>query len=275
MDVRITNTCNNNCLYCLEQEYRKKWEFIAKEDVFKLILTWDNIITFYWWNCLLHPEIESIISFCKDHWFTSIWMLTNTFWITAERLNRLMQCGVNSVWFYFNSFDCDTHNVLVNGWIRLKSLLENIALIQQSWIFYKAIIHVNKQNINSLYQDIYILYMKYGVTNFEFINYFPFDRPYDSYKHLLLYSFEENRKSIDLVFKIIKKHNLDVRFMKFSKDFFWDYWEFYDFEIGIGNQIWPEDRERLETENPPFCFIENRCISCFIKDNCKFYEWKI
>jgi pyruvate formate-lyase activating enzyme-like uncharacterized protein len=34
MDIRITNSCNNNCLYCLEQSYRNKDKFINKKDIF-------------------------------------------------------------------------------------------------------------------------------------------------------------------------------------------------------------------------------------------------
>jgi molybdenum cofactor biosynthesis enzyme MoaA len=49
MDLRIVNTCNNDCLYCLEQSYRTKGKYINKEEIFKDILNnfADKIITFY------------------------------------------------------------------------------------------------------------------------------------------------------------------------------------------------------------------------------------
>jgi pyruvate formate-lyase activating enzyme-like uncharacterized protein len=38
MDLRIVNTCNNNCLYCLENSLRKKEKYISKDFLFAKIL---------------------------------------------------------------------------------------------------------------------------------------------------------------------------------------------------------------------------------------------
>lgn len=275
MDLRIVNTCNNNCLYCLEQSYRLESKFIDKNIVFEKIKNSnDKIINFYWWNSLLHPDFYEIIKFSSENWFSSIWLLTNTFWITEIKLNSLINLWLNNIWFYFNSFDLSKHNLIVNSWISLKELLSNIDIISKTNIFYKAIIHINKQNIDSIFNDVYILNKKFWVKNFEFINYFPFDRPYDDFEKLLSYDLDENRENIDKLFKIIKTNNLSVNFSKFSLDFFWKYTDFYDFNNWILSQIWEEDRIRLNSTNP-FCFLENRCKSCFIKDNCKFYVRKI
>lgn len=81
MDLRITNTCNNNCLYCLEQEYRAKEKYIPKEEIFlQLQKNTDTHITFYGGNPLLHPHIEEIISFCQQqNKYQGIGILSNTF----------------------------------------------------------------------------------------------------------------------------------------------------------------------------------------------------
>ena len=42
MDLRIVNTCNNNCLYCLEQVYRNREKFIDKNIIFREILNSKN-----------------------------------------------------------------------------------------------------------------------------------------------------------------------------------------------------------------------------------------
>lgn len=43
------------------------------------------------------------------------------------------------------------------------------------------------------------------VFEFEFINYFPFDRPYEKYmQNLLEYDILENRENIDKLFLVIK-----------------------------------------------------------------------
>jgi hypothetical protein len=160
--------------------------------------------------------------------------------------------------------------MITNNWISLKNLLENILLIKESWIFYKAIIHTNKQNLSTIANDILVLKKKFFINTFEFINYFPFDRPYDKYKELLEYDIETERTNIDKLFIVIRKEKLKASFIKFPKAFFWKNLEYYNFEKWILEQIWDEDRKRLLSKTP-FCLAENRCESCFIKDNCRTY----
>jgi hypothetical protein len=117
-----------------------------------------------------------------------------------------------------------------------------------------------------------ILNKKYWSDIFELINYFPFDRPYDEFRNILEYRVEQNKENIDKLFLVIKKLQLIVNFVKFSKEFFWKNLEFYDFKKWVLEQIWEEDIEVLESKKIPFCKIENRCYSCFLKDKCKWYE---
>ena len=273
MDLRITNTCNSNCLYCLEQSLRAKEKHIQKQEVFDEIgkNRDDKIITFYGGNPLLHPDLKEIIQFSKEQGFESIGILTNTFWLDKTFLWELNNSWLTSIGFYFHSFNKERHSTIVNSVISLAQLLKNIEIIQKSGLFYKAIIHLNNQNIGTLFRDLVVLNKKFGITNIECINYFPFDRPYDEYKELLEYDVETKRQTIDTIFKAIKTLKIEANFVKFPREFFWDFAEFYNFERWILEQIWDEDRERLWQEKVPFCFEENRCGSCFIKDNCEYY----
>jgi MoaA/NifB/PqqE/SkfB family radical SAM enzyme len=272
MDIRIVNTCNNNCLYCLEQSLRKKNRYIDKQEILWLLN--DNInekiISFYWWNPLLHPDFEEILEYCKTKWFTSIGILTNTYGLNKKNIQIYKWYWLTTVNFYFHSFNKSKHDTIVNGWISLSQLLSNIYDISTSGLNHKVIIHINHQNIKDVFKTVYILYSKYWIHNFEFVNYFPFDRPYDKYKNLLEYDYEWNRNNIEKIFRIIIKYNLDVKFLKFSKDFFWKYTMYYDYKNWVINQIWEEDIERLNIL--PFCYHENRCSHCFIKDNCKYFN---
>lgn len=273
MDLRIVNICNNDCLYCLESSLRKKEKFISKDELFLLILKnskRDNI-TFYWWNPLLHPDILKIINFCKRNGYISIWILSNSNWINNVFLKQLMEEWLNSFWFYFNSFNNNSHNIVTWWWIKLNILLNNIKFISLIGVNIKIIIHVNNLNIAFLYKYIVILNKKYWIYDFDFVNYFPFDKPY-IYKSILEYSIIDNKKEIIYLFWIINMLKLNVNFLKFSKDFFINNVKFYNHKNWIINQIWEEDLDRLSWKNKPFCLIEKRCINCFIKDNCKFYE---
>ncbi|MFA5917169.1 MAG: radical SAM protein [Candidatus Gracilibacteria bacterium] len=273
MDIRITNSCNNNCLYCLEQSYRNKDKFINKKDIFLEIKKnkIDKILNIYGGNPLTHPDINEIILYGRQEGFESIGVLTNTHSLNHKTLDQLINNGLTTLGFYFNSFNESAHNEIVNGGINLQYLLENIEIVKKSGISNKAIIHINNQNIKTVYKDIFVLNKKYGIKNIEFVNYFPFDRPYDNFKNILEYSIIENRIYIDNLFKIIIKNDFKVRFVKFSKDFFGSFIDFYDYENGVLKQIGEEDILRLR-DVLPFCLKEKRCNDCFIKDNCKFYE---
>jgi hypothetical protein len=65
-----------------------------------------------------------------------------------------------------------------------------------------------------------ILSKKFLVKNFEFVNYFPFDRPYEKYRELLEYDIEAERKNIDKLFLVIKREKLNAKFIKFEENFF-------------------------------------------------------
>lgn len=271
MDIRIVNICNNDCIYCLEQSYRKKEKFLDKNKILKKILDSNKKnITFYWGNPFLHPDFYEIVSYLRKNKIDSIWVLTNTYWLTNNILEDKL---INYFWIYFNSFNEKIHNLICNWWISLEELINNIIRIKKSKIELKIIININKQNIKTIARDIIILRKKFSITKFEFINYFPFDRPYDIYKDLLFYNIEEEKDNIEKIFKVIKKLNLDVLFFKFPKNFFISNPEFYNYKSWILKQIWEEDIERLK-DNPPFCSIEKRCKYCFIQDNCEYINNK-
>ena len=271
MDIRIVNTCNNNCLYCLEWSLRSKEKFISKDFLFTKIDNESNLenITFYWWNPLLHPNLVELIKYSYNRGFCWIWLLSNTKWLNKDYLSELIWKWLSTFWIYFNWFNKNNHEIVNWNGIEYEELLENLKLLAISWINIKLIIHLNNLNIKTIARDLIILKEKYWFNNFDIVNYFPFDKPYEN-REILDYDINENRKYIDFIFKIIKKLNLKVKFVKFSKDFFWEFSNYYDFKNWVLNQIWEEDIERLAVDYP-FCLEEKRCKSCFIKDICKFY----
>lgn len=273
MDLRIVNTCNNNCLYCLESSLRNKEKFIDKNIIFsKITESSDRFnITFYWWNPLMHPDLKEIISFCKKVGYKSIWILTNTYGLNKNNLQDYYNLWLSTIWVYFNSFSKENHEKVNWNWISYEQLIYNIKLISESNLNIKIIIHVNNLNLLNLYKDIYILNKNFWINNIDFVNYFPFDKPYQN-RNLLEYELIENRENIISLFKILIKLDIKFNFLKFSKDFFFDNKNYYNFKIWVEKQVWKEDFIVLNSKTKPFCFIEKRCKSCFLKDICKFYK---
>lgn len=213
MDLRIVNTCNNDCLYCLEQSYRKKTKFIKKEKIFEILKQEKNkeILSFYGWNPLLHPDLEEIIIFAKSIWFQNISLLTNTFWIEEIYLKNLKNSWLNSISFYFNSFSEKKQKFLTNNWISLKNLLKNILIVQKFWLYLQCKIHINNQNIEEIPKDIFILYKKFWIKNFEFIKYHIVSRA-KNFKEVL--EFKKNQEKIfhKKIIKISEKYGFNIYF---------------------------------------------------------------
>lgn len=226
MDLRIVNTCDNNCLYCLEQELRTQQKYVSIE-VIKNIFSKNKYtnLTFYWGNPLLHPELKEVISEAKWSWFYNIWILSNTSWLNKKYLDGLIDKGLNNFWFYFYSFYENIHKFYSGNNIWLNHLCENIKMLSQSNIFIKCIIHVHKWNIITLARDVEILHKKFNIMTFEFIDYMLVDRA-KKYEKLLSYNIQDYSNNRDLFFEKIKELNVEVKFVRFKKEFFWDFQEY-------------------------------------------------
>ena len=264
-------------MYCLEQSLRTQEKYIPISEIFSLLeeqkMSYpdDTVLSFYGWNPLLHPDIEKIIHHADTLWFHNISLLTNTKWLTQKKIDRLSEIGLRYMSVYFHTFSKEHHNKIVQWWVSLEELLGNIQVLSRKNMLVKLIIHINKQNLHFLYKDILKLYKVFWVRKIDFINYFPFDRPYDAYHQELFYDYYDCRQSISALFEVLKKYSIESQFMKFPQAFFWRYNEYYDYHQSVENQIWLEDRERLSSSQTPFCKKENRCNICFIQDSCSFY----
>lgn len=276
MDIRITNNCNNNCLFCLEQSLRKKEPFfplqIIQDRVRKNYSVWDSILWIYWWNPLLHPQIVDILKIAQEVWFTSISILSNTYGYNQNLWENLKAAWLTGMGIYFHSFDAKIHHIVTQWWIPFHDLLKNIIDIRKIDISVRCIVHVHKLNILELPSLVKRVHSFFWVNSFDFVNYFPFDRPYDKYHKILSYNSWEYWEKIDELTNLIKQLNLQAKFLKFSREFFWKNTDFYSYEDWVISQIGLEDQNILNSSEIPFCKLENRCQWCFLKDTCKFYE---
>lgn len=216
MDLRIVNTCNNDCLFCLEQAYRKKTKFIKKEKIFEILQKEENkeILCFYGWNPFLHPDLEEIIIFAKIIWFKNISLLTNTFWVEENFLKNLQKSWLSWISFYFNSFSEEKQKFLTNSQNSVKNLLKNILLLKKNNFNIKCVIHLNNQNIEEILKDILILNQKFWIKNFEFVKYHIVSRA-KNFKEFLEFDREKEKIFLEKIEKISKKLNLQISFKKF------------------------------------------------------------
>jgi len=222
MDLRIVNTCDSDCMYCLEQSLRKKQKFISRKEVFLLLQQYrnqtpdDTILAFYWWNPLMHPDLMALISDATKLWFKSISLLTNTQWITQNYLASLISHWLTWISFYFHSLESEIHDMIVQDGISLEDLYKNISLIQKSGLSSTCIIHVHQQNIQKLYKIVAELYVKYSVRNFEFIRVRLHSRAINKFREQLEIITTNEEKDLENLQKILHKLPLHYTFTHFE-----------------------------------------------------------
>lgn len=217
MDLRIVNTCNSDCLYCLEQDLRQDEAFFSFAEISKKLEKEKQreVLCFYGWNPLLHPELLKIIHYGKDLGYKNISLLTNGQWIDTEVITKCKEAWITGFSFYVHSLNDQTHKRVSRSSQNLSNLLEKISLVSQSWLYIRGIIHTHGLNISEIPQIMYVLYKKYGIQDFECINYNPVSRA-EQFKDILSYEKKDFIQMYEIVKKIIEKYHLRVQFKWFS-----------------------------------------------------------
>lgn len=222
MDIRITHTCNNDCIYCLESSLRKRkkfldiWDIISQLKTHKKCHPQDDVLNFYWGNPLLHPDLQILISQGRELNFRNISLLTNTQGITPELIVSLQASWLTGIGFYFHSFSETKHEIVVQSGFSLSQLQYNIQLLSTQSIYCKCIIHVNLQNIETLYKDITKLYFQYNISDFELIRYRLLGRAKKDYSNFLMVPYEVEKKYIWYVRKLLAKLPININFIHFE-----------------------------------------------------------
>lgn len=268
-DLRIANTCDSDCLYCLEQSYRALPKFVPSAEALAAARAFGDRqnITFYGGNPLLHPELEKIVAGCREAGYASVGLLTNSRGLSAARLEALRGAGLSDLGAYFHTFDAARHDAVVNGGIALPELLANLALAARSGVGLKCVLHVNALSLPGLHETAVRLALEYGVRRMEFVNWFPFDRPWDAHRAKLAYGAADAARVAPKLFSALKKTGVSARFSKFPRAFFTGGGEaWYDRKSGVLDQVGPEDRERLAGPGAPSCVSPERCGQCFLRD---------
>lgn len=269
MDFRIVNTCNNDCLFCLERGLRNRKPFLGMSEILEMILkSEDDRIWIYWGNPLLHPDFKQIVNELWKTW-KNISVMTNTFWLDNYNLVELKMYGLSGISVFFNSFDENIHNKLTWWSLPLKKLLKNIDELKSFGLLIKFMINVNSYNIDSIYKDVLLLNKLFWINIFEFSLVFPFDKPWENKE--MFFDFNEKREKILKLFKVIKSKKIEAYFYKFPKEFFAWFSEFYDEKRWVEDQIWEEDIETFKEKNP-ICLQEKRCVFCYLREVCPHYQ---
>ena len=113
MQLQLTNKCNMSCAHCYADSGRALPYEMTTNTVFNLIDEFVDLggcrLFLTGGETLLYKNLDAVISYAKSrHLF--VYLSTNGFSLTEERVDQLVKCGVGSVNVSIDGDNNDTHD---------------------------------------------------------------------------------------------------------------------------------------------------------------------
>jgi MoaA/NifB/PqqE/SkfB family radical SAM enzyme len=208
--VRISNTCNNKCIFCLDS-YTNNWTFVEENNVKKQIKDWfkkgyNNRIIISGWEASIDPKFVEYIKYAKELWYGRVQTVTNWNMFANENFcKKVFEAWLEEVTFSFHWHNSKLHDYLVNTPWAFKKSLKGLIYIKKNFpnIIINIDIVVNKINIKYLH-DIVRFFMKLWVYEFDILQIIPFWRWFHENKDKLFYKIENNKRNLHDTWKLSK-----------------------------------------------------------------------
>lgn len=271
--VRLTRTCNNNCIFCLDKEMqdgtcislaviRKKLCNGIKDGLRRVVLSGGEPT--------LHPQFIKIIELAKKAGYRHIQVITNgRMFSYRDFLRQCVDAGINEATFSLHGFNENGHDKLtgVNGSFR-QSLAGLINALNINGLIVSVDIVINKMNVKKL-EKIVRFFMKLGVSEFDLLQITPAGSAWKN-RRVLFYDVERSLSYLRGVFLLSQDRKLHLWTNRFPAK----YLEGFENLIQDPNKLYDEIKGRedafkgLLRYNKQISCFGQRCAYCFLKDFC-------
>lgn len=290
--VRISEACNNKCLFCLD-ELAQNGKFISEESVKNQIREWFKIwyfnrIIISWWEASINPKFSEYIKYSKDIWYDRIQTVTNGNMFVSEIFcKKVFSAWLQEVTFSFHWHNPTLHDYLVDTKWAFKKSLKWLIFIKKFYpdIIVNIDIVVNKVNVWFL-PEIVKFFMRLWVYEFDILQIIPFWRWFKENKNILFYDINDYKDKLRETWEISKLPWVNMWTNRFPSEAF----EWFEDLIQDPRKIKSEVMwEAYDTFNKfilsdwnikPNCFWD-KCSVCFQNQYCHDYiseinlPWKI
>ncbi len=208
--VRISSSCNNKCVFCLDSNAHDG-TFIDHDEVKKQIKNWfkkwyDNRVIISWWEATINPKFDEYIKYAKDLGYDRVQTVTNwnMFWVESF-CKKVFEAWLEEVTFSFHGHNSKLHDYLVWTPWAFKKSLKWLIYIKKNYpkIIINIDIVVNKINIKFL-PDIVKFFIKLWVYEYDILQIIPFGRWFSENKEKLFYDLEKNIKYLHKTWELSK-----------------------------------------------------------------------
>lgn len=293
--VRISSSCNNRCVFCLDSNAHD-WTFVEENLVKKQIKDWfkewnDNRIIISGWEASINPKFSEYIKHAREIWYNRIQTVTNwNMFANEDFCKKVFDAWLEEVTFSFHWHNETLHDYLVSTPWAFKKSLKWLIYIKKN--FPKVILNidivVNKINIKFL-PEIIKFFIKLWIYEFDILQIIPFWRWFTENKNKLFYSLEENISYLQETWELSKipwmymwTNRFPVEAFDWYEDLIQDprkikweiFWEWEAKFIDFYNSLWEKKLDCFKKWACEYCFLNQYCND-FLKDiNLKKIEFQ-
>lgn len=279
--VRITNSCNCKCTFCLDQiTLNRKISNIDEKIVLKNIKDWfkknyNNKIIISWWEASINPKFFEYLNYAKNIWYSKIQTITNWIkWWSFEFCKKAVENWLNEI-----TFSIHWHNQIVHDsltWIKwsFNNIIKAIFYFKNyfSRIIVNTDIVICKENIENIHKLI-VLLKKLWVYEYDILQVVPFASARENKERILfenIYDFKYN-------FAKIFEHSKDKKVHMRANRIFPRLLDWYENLIQNVEKIedeilWEASKSREEdfkNKKSHFCYEKFRCNNCYLTFFCE------
>lgn len=226
--VRLTRTCNNHCLFCLDDDCQNGTVIGFKAVSRKLASGRKNGLTrvvLSGGEPTLHPDFLQIVAKCRAIGYTHIQVITNgRRFFYRDFMDEAIRAGVNEITFSIHAHTPKLNDMLTN---MPGSFVESIGGLKYALsvpgLIVSVDIVVNKMNVAHL-ADILNFFMALGAMEFDLLHILPFGRAWTN-RNRLFYDIGENARHLWKAFELSKNEEVHLWTNRFPPEAL-EGWEF-------------------------------------------------
>jgi len=277
--LRLTRTCNNQCIFCLDsgnhngeffnynklcQKIRKAYN--SKTDTKQRIILSGGEPT-------IHPDYLDIIAYSKQAGFDKVQTITNGRMFYYKKFAKLTKNnGLDEVTFSLHGHNDELHDKLTGITGSFYQSVEGLKNALALDFIVNVDIVVNKMNYLYLF-DIVQFFHEIGVSEFDLLTIMPYGRAWDENFNQLFYDLAELKPIFEKVLNYGQQNDLVIWFNRFPVSYFEDHENFLKdidkklyYEIFSERQKWFE--RFIDKGKQLKCLDLKRCQYCFLHDFC-------
>ena len=272
--VRVTRTCNNRCLFCLDSPAQdgkvepsevvlKRLEEGRRNGASRLILSGGEPT--------IHPHFLDFVKKGKEMGYTWIQVITNGRMFRYKKFTEIaVRNGLSEATVSAHGHNSELHDLLVAHKGAFSDVVTGILNLLSLRVVVSVDVVLNKLNLPHL-MDILDFYYRLGVREFDLLHMVPFGRGFDENRELLYPDDELLKWGVSRALEwasgkdvFVWTNRLPIKFLEGNEKYFQDPHKIYDEVLGEREVF----RDLFASKKEPSCLGE-RCRFCFLETFCQ------